>query len=140
MGDVAPQETRAHHVEGSSGNHDGLIFRDVDVRQVRDEGKIVSLDVRAQEQRARIPQAEYELGEMAATAEEDAMLAQAEGFDIAVAVEDGETISVFQYSRPVLGRRRSGSYVVLLGGANFVQLRSPSVRPMDSGSRLMMRL
>jgi len=139
MGDVAPQEARADDMQRAARNYDALIFRDVDVRQIRDECKIVCFDVRTQQQRARIPQAEHELGEMAAAAEEDAMLAEAERFDIAVAVEDGEAFSVFEYSRPVLRRRRSGGYVVLLRGANFVQLRSPSVRAIDSVSRLMMR-
>ena len=124
-------------MERSARDHDGLILRNIDIRQVRDECKIVSLDVRTQQQGSHVPQGEYELGEVAAAAEKDAMLAEAERFDVAVAVEDGEAFTVFQYSRSLLGGRRSGGYVVLLGGANFVLLIFLSVIVIDSGCGLM---
>src|SRR4051812_27041833 len=81
---VAPQKSRADDVQGAAWNDDGLTLRDVDVREVGDEREVIRFDRRTEQQRARLPESQSELRQVAGATEEYSMFAEAERFDIAI--------------------------------------------------------
>src|SRR5579872_465026 len=121
-------------------NLDLLLMVNINVRQVGRKNKIVRLHRGTQEQWTSVPDSENQFRQMPRATEENSMFAEAKRFNVPITVEDSETLAVFQNSCAVVGGRRSCGYVVLLGGSNFIQRRSPSVSAMLSGSRLAIRL
>ncbi len=137
--DIAPQETRPNQMQGAAGDDDVLTLGHIDVGQVGREREVVGFDGGTEQQGARVPEVQDELRQVPCATEKNTVLTETQRFDIAITVEYGKTVSVFKYPRAVVGWGRSGRYVVLLGGANFIQLRSPSVSASDSGSGFVMR-
>src|SRR5207248_4397711 len=134
-----PQKSRTQHVDGVAWNFHLIVAQQVDVGEIGGEENIVSLNCRAEQQRARSPHVDHKLRQEPCALEENPFLAASAKADVTVTVKHGKHLAVFQDTREVVSRRVPGSYVVLLGDANFIQLRTPSESSTGAGLPLSTR-
>src|SRR5581483_12336269 len=121
-----PEKFRPQQVQRVARNRNRVAMVNVYIGQIGAQDKVIRFDRGTEQQRTRVPQINDELGKIARTAEEDALFAQAKRFDVAITIKDRKRLPVLENPGTVVGRRRPGGYVVLLGDVNFIQFRTPS--------------
>lgn len=98
-------------MQATARDRDAAVAGDVGVGEVHGQHVVVFLDGGAEEERPVGAEAEQQAGEEAGAVEVEAFLAEADGLDVAVMVEDGEGVALFEDSGLVVGGRRRGDDV-----------------------------
>ena len=108
-----PDEFQPVQVDRVFRQNEPVALEEVRVRQVRGEGRIVVGDIGRQPERTRPVEPDFEMREMACVAVIEAVGVSLEGHEIALAVEHGKAVVMFQTRRPPAVEHRSGGYVKL---------------------------
>ena len=109
IGGIPPQENCAQNVHGIFFQHDTLIGHDVGIGQVDDQRRVVVAQIRAEQQRLRVVDPQFEPREKPRVAVEQPV-GSLGCADIAMAVEHDEGVVMLErQSRP--GRGRGGGNV-----------------------------
>lgn len=114
-------------MQNSSMDGEGPLARDVEIRQVRGEQKIVRGYSGTQQQGPSIPQVQRQFGEVPHPVIEQAFFGQSGRLHIPQPVEHKKHSPVFQDPGPIVSPGRGGRYVVLgVCDSTFIQFKTPS--------------
>ena len=91
-----PEEARSRDVKRPTRNDDLLVSRDIYIRQIGNEDKIIRLHSRTHEQRTGVPERQHQFRQVPRAMIKNAVFAEAERFDVAVAVEYSKARAIFQ--------------------------------------------
>src|SRR5262249_35792815 len=97
----------AEIVQSATGNDDPTCTSDVRIGQVHDQQVVVLFDGRTQKKWSVTPQAEDKTGQEPSSFMIEALLTQTNASDVAVVVEDGESVPVLEHTATFI-RERGG--------------------------------
>jgi hypothetical protein len=102
-----PEELRTEDVQQPARKHP-LVELQIRVREVHWKEVVVLAHGRAEQQGPDLPEPQLEPRQETRALVVQALLAHAGGHDVAVGIEDGERVAVFQHPRPLVDARSGG--------------------------------
>src|SRR6185503_14979535 len=105
VGDSVPQQDLAAEMDRSTRYDRAVYGREVGVREIDEEPRVVPAQGGAQEERPMVPQGDAEPGQESRSVVVEAELAEALGRELPEAVEHGEEIVVLEHAGPIVDPR-----------------------------------
>jgi hypothetical protein len=102
---VAPQESRAQHMQRSTRHHHLVVAGNIQIRQVAGEKEIARLYSGTEKQGSCPPQKHDEFRQVPGVFEEESLLAHAGSLHVPQTVEDQKSPAVFKNARAVIDWR-----------------------------------
>jgi hypothetical protein len=114
VGDPVPEEDLAAEMDRPAWNGRPFLSREIGVREVHDEARVVAAQGGAEKERTVPSQGDAEAGEEPRPVVVEAELAEALRGKLSEAIEDREEIVVLEHARAVVDPRRAGQDVVAI--------------------------